>query len=116
MKKRYRLNGFTLVEIMIVVAIIGLMATMALPAFVRARENSFTAVCVNNLRIIDTAKIQVAFKYHYAIGDSISDTSQLDEYIMHGQFSTLQEPVGAVYNVEPIGTPPSCSFGNTHAL
>lgn len=49
---------FTLVEIMIVVAIIGLLAAIAIPSFVQARNASRTNACINNLRQVDGAQQQ----------------------------------------------------------
>jgi prepilin-type N-terminal cleavage/methylation domain-containing protein len=49
-------SGFTLVEIMIVVAIIGLLAAIAIPNFSKARSTAQRNACINNLRQIDNAK------------------------------------------------------------
>ena len=64
--------GFTLVEIMIVVAIIGLLATIAIPNFVKARSTAQMNACINNMRQIDGA-IQT-----WALETKQGDNAQVD--------------------------------------
>jgi prepilin-type N-terminal cleavage/methylation domain-containing protein len=64
-----RKAGFTLVEIMIVVAIIGLLAAIAIPNFVKARESAQTKSCINNMRQIDGAVDQYALEAGLTTGD-----------------------------------------------
>lgn len=61
-------KGFTLVEIMIVVAIIGLLAAIAIPSFMRARQSSQATGCINNLRQIDAGKDQFAMERGFTNG------------------------------------------------
>jgi len=57
------IRGFTLVEIMIVVAIIALLAAISIPGFTRARKRAQATTLLNNLRLIDTSKEQYAAEY-----------------------------------------------------
>jgi prepilin-type N-terminal cleavage/methylation domain-containing protein len=73
MKNRTSRNsGFTLVEIMIVVAIIGLLAAIAIPNFVRARTQSQKNACINNLRQIDGAVQQWALENKKAASATVT--------------------------------------------
>src|SRR2546429_9452566 len=65
-------GAFTLVEIMIVVAIIGLLAAIAIPNFVKARATAQTTGCINNLRQIDGAIQTYALEAHLAPDATIS--------------------------------------------
>ncbi len=69
--KASRLAGFTLVEIMIVVAIIGVLAAIGIPSFLHARTRSQATACINNLRQIESAVQQVAIEKGKHVGDTI---------------------------------------------
>jgi prepilin-type N-terminal cleavage/methylation domain-containing protein len=79
-KKR---GGFTLVEIMIVVAIIALLAAIAVPGFLRARKRSQASRIINDLRLIDAAVDQYAIENNRTTGSSVP-TSAWTAYMKQG--------------------------------
>ena len=80
-KLNNRRGGFTLVEIMIVVAIIALLAAIAVPGFLRARKRSQATRVLNDLRMIDAAVDQYAIETNRATGGTvaIADWTSLPE-------------------------------------
>ena len=73
-KKATRKAGFTLVEIMIVVGIIGLLAALAIPNFIKARTTSKKNVCINNLRQIDSAIQQWAMEKKQGVNATVTES------------------------------------------
>jgi prepilin-type N-terminal cleavage/methylation domain-containing protein len=104
--KTNRKSGFTLVEIMIVVAIIGLLASIAIPNFVKARSTAQKNACINNLRQIEGAKDQWALENGRKTGDATaSDSAAIDAYLK----ASPTCPTSGTYTYGAVGTSASCS-------
>lgn len=101
-----RRSGFTLVEIMIVVAIIGLLAAIAIPNFVKARTASQRNACIANMKQIEGAKSTYALENKKTGADPAPDAELFgpDKYIA----KKPECPAGGAYLINNIDTPPSC--------
>ena len=105
---------------MIVVAIIGLLAAIAIPNFIRARTTSQQNACINNLRQIDGAKQQWALEKKQSSTASPAATD-IQPYLGRGNNGTLpscpSDSTGVFatsYNIQNISTAPTCNINTTN--
>jgi prepilin-type N-terminal cleavage/methylation domain-containing protein len=108
-----RRQGFTLVEIMIVVAIIALLASIAVPSFMRARKRSQATATLNSLRVLDNAKDQYAMEFSKG-GNVTPNGTDLAPYVKSGSKLYTQlmanaplDALNAPITVNNVDTPPS---------
>ena len=106
-KLNKRRGGFTLVEIMIVVAIIALLAAIAVPGFLRARKRSQASRILNDLRLIDSAVDQYAIETNKASGTAVN-TTDWTNYMKKGSvlYNTASDIFGQNYGPQTVDSLP----------
>jgi prepilin-type N-terminal cleavage/methylation domain-containing protein len=116
-KLRTKHAGFTLVEIMIVVAIIALLAAIAVPGFLRARKRSQASKILNDLRMIDSAVDQYAIETAKRSGDSIAVTDWTN-YVKKDSilYATGQDLFGDDYGPQTVDSLPKVPASAKTAL
>jgi prepilin-type N-terminal cleavage/methylation domain-containing protein len=102
MKRNNKRKGFTLVEIMIVVLIIGILLAIAVPNFITARRNSRLQTVVANLKQVEAGKEQCAMDEGLVVGDTCSD---LGNFIK--DYANMRWPVQGTFVEAAIGTDPT---------
>jgi prepilin-type N-terminal cleavage/methylation domain-containing protein len=106
-KLNKRRGGFTLVEIMIVVAIIALLAAIAVPGFLRARKRSQASRFINDLRLIDSAVDQYAIENNKASGNNVA-VADWTKYLKAGTnlYVTGNDIMGNTYGAQTVDSLP----------
>jgi prepilin-type N-terminal cleavage/methylation domain-containing protein len=112
-----RHGGFTLVEIMIVVAIIALLAAIAVPGFLRARKRSQASRILNDLRLIDAAVDQYAIETNKASGNTVN-TVDWTNYLKKGSmlYNTGADLFGNGYGTQTVDSLPKVPTSAKTAL
>jgi len=96
------------------VAIIGLLAAIAIPNFVKARATSQANACINNLRQLDAAANQFALEKGKTTGSSITKDTDLTPYIKLNSAGAIPPcPAGGTYAAATVGTAPTCTLSTT---
>src|SRR5687767_14296429 len=103
-------SAFTLVEIMIVVAIIGLLAAIAIPNFLKAQNEAKRTACTANLQTINGAKITWALEARKGNSDIPADGDLFGQTLYIPTKPTC--PANGAYLINQVDTKPACSVAN----
>jgi prepilin-type N-terminal cleavage/methylation domain-containing protein len=110
MQNKSASKAFTLIEIMVVVAVIGILLAIAIPSLVKARTLSQTKTCMANMRQLDSAITTWAVENNKSLGDTIETAAFI------GATNYLRQmplcPAGGAYNFDSVGANPqvTCSL------
>ncbi|MCX6356605.1 MAG: type II secretion system protein [Candidatus Aureabacteria bacterium] len=101
--------GFTLVELVIAVTVMGFLAALAIPSLVQARKRAQKMICANNLRQFQAAMKQYEFEDNLDTGDAISPVTSLDKYLTNLSVTSACPAKGAYQDLDVVGSAPRCS-------
>lgn len=105
-------RAFTLVEIMIVVMIIGIILMIAAPSWMRIREKTHMTSCMENLRVINEAKLHWGMENNKGTTDTPTPTELAPVYVK----KYPECPEHGTYTIGDMGTEPTCSIHGSRTL
>jgi len=115
-KSTSRFSGFTLVEIMIVVAIIAMLVAIAVPNFLRARKRAHATVIIQDLRLIDAAVDKYALETNRSPGYQVQ-WADIKSYLKVGtrlymstHADVLGNDFGTAFSVDIVPAVPTSTF------
>jgi prepilin-type N-terminal cleavage/methylation domain-containing protein len=100
--RRRATSGFTFIELIIVITIIGLLVAIAVPSYIRIRDNSRLSVIYSNLRTIEHAKSEWALETRKTTGAAVDSITILNSYF---RSSPIHDVLNEIYWPNPVGTP-----------
>jgi prepilin-type N-terminal cleavage/methylation domain-containing protein len=106
--------GFTMVEIMVVVAILAMLLAIVIPYYVKQRASAQASGCINNLTKIEAAANEFALEKSKKTGDLINYPDDLKPYIKLTKLGEIPVcPASGTYEMTAVGAFPSCSLGSS---
>ena len=95
-------SGFTFIELIIVITVLGLLVAIAVPSYMRTRDSARLGVIYGNLRTIEHAKSQWALDTGKTTGAPIANIAMLSDYFRSG---TIHDAIRETYVPNAVGTP-----------
>lgn len=104
---RSRKRGFTLLEVMVAVAVIAVLLTLAVPNFINARRRARASICMNNLKLL----YEAGQAYRIEEGNAVTYVSANTLYSQGYTEEELECPIQGAYAAWEVDTHPTCAVG-----
>jgi type IV pilus assembly protein PilA len=100
-------KGFTLIELLVVILIIGILAAIAIPAFLNQRSKAFDAAAKSNVRTAQTAEETYATDHNGSYTTNIADLQAIEPALKNAPVPSITAPSGDNYSLTATSNGPS---------